>query len=149
MSKWIFDGIAAAGFVALSCLGAGTPASAQPGPGYGGWTPGWMGPGMMWGGGNSAPGCGGWGPGWMGPGMMWGGGWEAQQPADLNLTVPQVKSRMTQWLAASGNPHVKLGPVKQTDSDTISAEIVTADSGALVEEYEINRHTGDIQPAQN
>jgi hypothetical protein len=88
----------------------------------------------MWGGGAYGPGYGGWGP---------------HQPTNLNLTVAQVKSKMEQWVQASGNPHVKLGAVTQKDADTITADIVTADTGSLVEEYDINRHTGEMQPAQN
>lgn len=150
MVNRMFTALAVAGAIIAASAGWPGRAAAQEGPGDGG--PGWMGPGMMWGG---------YGPGWMGPGMMggWGGyggygpgmmgGWGPQQPADLNLSVGQVKQRMAQWIAASGNPHVKLGPVKQKNADVITAEIVTADGNSLVETYDIDRHTGFLQPERN
>jgi hypothetical protein len=56
---------------------------------------------------------------------------------------------MAQWIAAAGNPHVKLGTVTEKNADTITVDVVTADKGDLVEVYDINRHTGYMQPAQN
>lgn len=101
---------------------------------------GWMGPGMM-----------GYGPGYgMGPGMM-GGGYGSgarQAPADLNLTVNQVRKNMERWVRRNGNPHLKVGNVVQKDNDTITADIVTTDKDAIVERYEVNRHTGYFQPAE-
>ena len=141
--------IGAISATALAVVVAGTfPAIAQPsGGGYGS---GWMGPGMMYG---NGPG-GGCGPGWMGPGMMgWGGGYgpggswgSSQQQANVNLTVDQVKNNMERWLTATGNPHIKLGAVAEKDADTITATIVTTDKDALVQRYEVNRHTGFTQP---
>ena len=99
---------------------------------------------MMYGGG---PG-GGYGPGWMGPGMMYGyggGGW-GQPQGDLDLTVAQVTTNMQRWLQAMGNPHVRLGNVAAKDANTITADIVTTDKDALVQRYVINRHTGYTQP---
>ena len=136
-------GVAGAAVAQPSGYGPGMMYGNGPGGGYG---PGYMGPGMMYGGG---PG-GGYGPGWMGPGMMYGyggGGWGLQQQGNLNLTVDQVKNNMERWLAANGNPHVKLGNVAVKDADTITADIVTADKDALVQRYDINRHTGFTQPA--
>jgi len=118
-----------------------------PGRGYGpGWMHGWMhggyGPGR------------GYGPGWMhggyGPGWCWRndgyyGAGRATQP-DLNLTVDQVKARMERWLAYQGNPHLKLGDVKEKDANTITADIVTADN-SLVQRFVIDRDTGYYRPA--
>lgn len=141
-NRILFGGIAAIA-LALAVLGA-RPAVAQ---GYYGGGPGWMGPGMMGG-----YGLGG-GPGWMGPGMMYGygpgnGGWAPARQTSLDLTVDQVKSNMSRWLAANGNPRVKLGKVVETNPDTISADIVTTDMGVLVQRYAINRHTGYIEPVE-
>jgi hypothetical protein len=138
--------------------------------GYGGYGPGYgMGPGMMGYGGYGAgygmgPGMMGYGcapwmtsHGWMGPGTTgygpgYGAGAEGsgtpQQPANLNLTLEQVRNNMERWLKASGNPHIKLGKVVQKDANTITADVVTTDKDALVQRYEINRHTGFTQPAE-
>ncbi len=126
-------------------MGSGMMYGSGPGGAYG---PGWMGSGLMYG---SGPG-GAYGPGWMGPGMMgYGGygpgGWGPQQQANLNLTVDEVKANMERWLKATGNPHIKLGDVVEKDADSITADIVTTDKEALVQRYDINRHTGFTQPA--
>ncbi len=144
------------GLVAVS-LASAPSANAQPAEGS--WSPNCVGPGMMWGGGGGyGPGTmwgGGYGPGWggggggYGPGMMWGGGgggWGQGQ--NLDLTVPQVQKRMQQWIETSGNPNVKLGPVTKKNDDTITAQIVTTDKGDLVQEYDINRQTGAIEPVE-
>lgn len=122
------------------------------GPGYmmgpgmmGGMMGGWMGPGMM--------GYGRYGPGWMmGPGMMGNGYWRhgygyGAPPADLDLSVGQVKGYLERWIAASGNPHLKLGSVVAKDKGTIIAEIVT-DKGALVERFRVDRRTGRYVPIE-
>jgi len=147
-------------------LAGASPASAQQyyGGGWGG--PGMMGPGMMgpgYGGGRDGGGCwgsrgmmgpgydgyrGGYGPGGMGPGMMGGGymGYGAP-PANLNLSVNDVRDDLQQWIARSGNSHLKVGGVSETDANTITAEIVTVDKDALVQRYTVNRHTGFFRPA--
>lgn len=149
----------------------------SPGQGYGwgpgmmyGYGPGMMGPGMMYGygpawmglqtmcgqgPGNYRPGMmyryGPHGPGAMGPGMMYGygpaGPWRGPRQADLDLSIDQVKINLEHWIAASQNPHIKVGNVTEKDSDTIVAEIVTTDKGGLVQRLDINRHTGFTQPA--
>lgn len=103
-----------------------------------------MGPGMMGGGimGHHGMMMG------NGMGMMGGCGGYATQ-TDLKLSVKQVRKNMEHWLKANGNPHIKLGNVAQQDGDTITAEILTTDKDALVERYEVNRHSGYIQPASN
>ncbi len=160
----LLPAILCTGLAAVS-LASAPSANAQ--PAEGGWGPNCVGPGMMWGG------CGEYGPGWggggYGPGMMWGGGYGPGwggggygpgygrgygpgrgwgQGRNLDLTVPQVQKRMQQWIEASGNPNVKLGPVTKKNDDTITAQIVTTDKGDLVQEYDINRQTGAIEPAE-
>jgi hypothetical protein len=147
-------------------------ASAQGGPGWGpGWTMGGGGPGWMMGGG----GPGGWncpafsqgrgpgyGPGYhmrgwrggYGPGMMGGYGpgygpgvaqGEQNTAPNLNLTADNVKARIEGWLAWRGNPHLKVGEVKDKDADTITADIVTKDN-SLVQRFIVDRHTGFFRP---
>ena len=41
---------------------------------------------------------------------------------------------------------VKVGEVKEKDTDTITADIVTKDKDALVQRFEVNRHTGFYRP---
>ena len=42
----------------------------------------------------------------------------------------------------SGNPHIKVGSVTEKDANTISADIVTTDKDALVQRFNVDRHTG-------
>lgn len=90
-----------------------------------------MGPGMM-------------GPGMMGPGMMGHGmmGWYSQPPANLNLTVDDVRASVERSIAMMGNTRLKPGRIVATNDDTITAEIVTVDKEALVQRFAVNRHTG-------
>ena len=91
--------------------------------------PGTMGPGMM-------------GPGMMGPGMMGLGtpqGGAAQLERDLSKD--DVRTKLEKHLTALGNPRLQVGPVTETDDNTVAAEIVTKD-GSLVEKLMIDRHTG-------
>jgi hypothetical protein len=129
------------------------------GPGYG---PGMMhgyGPGMM---GGYGPGYGpgmmqGYGPGMMGPGygpgMMQGygpgygpgmrGGYQRQ--TDQSLSVDDVKNQLERWLAWRGNPRLKVGEVKEKDSNTIEADIVTRDN-SLVQRFTVDRKSGFYRP---
>ena len=80
------------------------------------------------------------GPGMMGgygPGMMRG-----NRPSNLNLSTSDVKSYVERWIAMMGNPHLKVGPVIEKDSNTITADVVTVDKEALVERFSVDRHTG-------
>lgn len=137
---FVFGSAVAAALTAAVVIGA--PATAQP---YGG---GWgMGPGYGPGYGPDCPRWGMWGggPGFMhgpgyGPGWRYGRGWRGA-PADLKLTVEDVKTRLEQWLAWRGNSRLQLGDVKEKDADTIVADIVTKDK-SLVERFTVNRHTG-------
>ena len=119
-------------------MGQGYGPGMMYGPGYG---PGTMGPGMMYGYG--------YGPGMMngpGYGRGTGSGWYGRQ-SDLNLSTDDVKKNFERWIAAEGNPHLKVGDVKEKDKDTIVADIVTKDN-SLVQRFEVNRHTGFYQPSE-
>ena len=124
------------------------------GPGYGMMGGGGYGPGPGWGmmGGGYGPhwgmmgyGRGGYGPGY---GMMggYGPGYGPGAQGDLKLTTDIVKSYLERMIAMQGNPHVKVGEVKEKDTDTITADIVTKDKDALVQRFEVNRHTGFYRP---
>ncbi len=146
----IIIGAAIALALGTGALTLGSPTEAQP---YGG---GW---GMM----------GGYGPGWMhgyGPGWMHGyeqgrtGGYGPQncpwfqgtgfggygQQGNLNLSTDDVKARFERWIAVRGNPHLKVGEIKEKDSDTITVDIVTKDN-SLVEQFLVDRHTGFSRPS--
>ena len=124
----------AAGAALIAAVGLAGMAAGQP---YGSnWhgCPGMMGPGMM-------------GPGMMGPGMMGGPGhhgWGNYQfPA--NPSVSDIKAYLERWVAAMGNPRLKVGTVKEKNADTIVGEIVTVD-GSLVQRYEVDRQSGVYRP---
>ena len=135
--------MSAASAAIVVALGLAGSAIAQPGPGTMG--PGMMGRGMMM------------GPGMMGPGMMMGNGawcggcgymgpgWGAQR-SNLNLGAADVKTYMERYLQYQANPRVKLGAIKETDADTITADVVTAEGGARVQRYLFDRHTGAYRP---
>lgn len=143
-------------FLAGAALAVATlvqPADVSAQPAYGGWMGGYgPGPGMMgrWGPPDDA---GGYGPGYgYGPGMMYGGGprygygpgmmgWWQQAPADLNLTVEQVKGNFERWLAMHSNPRIKLGSVVEKDGVVI-VDIVTVDNGGLVHRFSVDRKSG-------
>lgn len=143
------------------------------GPGYGGWQADGYGPGWMRGDGYGPGWMHGDGPGWMhgyGPGMMYGYGpgtmpgcapWMAQRfaggpwgyhrnyhPAALNLSVQDVRKRFEHWLHWRHNPHLKLGEVRQTGPDTITADIVTQDN-SLVQRFNVDRRSGQTYPADD
>ncbi len=111
-------------------------------PYSGGW---WgMGPSMM---GGPGP-WGGYGPGMMrgyGPGL--GPAWNVGG-RDLNLSTDNVKTYIERWLAWQGNPRLKVGDVKDRDTDTIVADIVTKDN-SLVQRFVVNRHNGYFRPSED
>ncbi|MBX7198875.1 MAG: hypothetical protein K1X51_05815 [Rhodospirillaceae bacterium] len=63
---------------------------------------------------------------------------------DLALTTDQAKKLAEAHLIMRGNPHLKVGAVKEKDADTISVDIVAADN-SLVSQQLIDRHTGRPQ----
>lgn len=75
------------------------------------------------------------GPGWNTPGR------------DLNLSTDNVKNYFERWLAWQGNPHLKVGDVKEKDADTIVADIVTKDN-SLVQRFVVNRRNGYFRPSE-
>ena len=102
-----------------------------------------MGPGMM------GPGMLGCGPGMGGPGMMgWGYGQNTAPSANLNLSAADVQGYLQQWIVMAGNTRIKVGTVSEKDADTITADIVTTDKDALVQRFNVNRHTGAYSPVQ-
>ena len=70
----------------------------------------------------------------------------ASARGDLKLTVEAAKARLERRLAASSNPRLKVGEVKEIDADTIRAEIVTRQENALVQILAIDRHSGVPRP---
>ena len=129
--------------VALITLMWGYGAFVAPYSADGWW--GMMGPNMM-----EGPGAwGGYGPGMMrgyGPGVM-GPGWNKGWP-DLNLSTDNVKNYFDRWLAWQGNPRLKVGDVKEKDTDTVVIDIVTKDN-SLVQRFVVNRHNGYFQPSED
>lgn len=109
--------------------------------GYGGCPGMMMGPGMT---GQGMMGQGMMGPGMTGPGMR---GQDMVQPLRQDLSTEDVKHMIEHRLTWQGNPNLKLGKVEEKDADTIVAEIVTTD-GSVVQRFQVNRHTGWMQPAQ-
>ncbi len=63
---------------------------------------------------------------------------------DENIAADVVRSWLDRSLEAHGNKRLKVGDVKETDDDTIVAEIVTID-GSLVQRIEVDRQTGRMQ----
>ncbi len=78
--------------------------------------------------------------GGRGPGMTPGAG----EKRDLALTTDQAKKLAEARLILRGNPHLKVGAVKEKDADTISIDIVAADN-SLVSQQLIDRHSGRPQ----
>ncbi len=129
--------------VSLFALMWGYRALVAPYPAGGWW--GVMGPSMM-----TGPGM--WGG--FGPGMMrgYGPGWTRPRwnatDAALNLSTDDVKRYLDRWLAWQGNPRLKVGDVKEKDTDTIVADIVTKDN-SLVQRFVVNRRNGYFLPSED
>lgn len=62
-----------------------------------------------------------------------------------DLGAADAKRYLEHWLDHHGNERLKIGTVTEKDKDTITAEIVTKAEGALVERYEIDRHSGRMK----
>lgn len=60
---------------------------------------------------------------------------------DRKLTVESVKRVLSARLAIGGNPRLRLGEVRERDSESILAEIVTVDK-ALVDRFVVDRKSG-------
>ncbi len=88
----------------------------------------------------------------MGSGMMGGqmpmmGGWGRMQILRRDLKADEVKHMMEHRLVWTGNQDIKLGKVTEKDGDSIEVEIVNKDD-KVVQKFEVDRHTGWMQPAQ-
>lgn len=88
------------------------------------------------------------GPGAWGSMHGWGGG-----PYILNQSggapqVADVERAMNEGLAFEGNSRLKRGPVKEKDSRTFQADIVTTD-GSLVQRFIVDRHSGRVAPSED
>ncbi|MCB1380694.1 MAG: hypothetical protein KDK89_20350 [Alphaproteobacteria bacterium] len=68
--------------------------------------------------------------------------------ANLNLTTNDVKAYLERWIAISGNPRIKVGPVTERNDNTVSADIVTTDGDALVQRFSVDRRTGIYRVVQ-
>ncbi len=66
---------------------------------------------------------------------------ERDNDRDLKLSADQAKKLTEARLIMMGNPHLKVGAVKEKDADTITVDIVASDN-SLVTTREIDRHTG-------
>jgi hypothetical protein len=100
-----------------------------------------MGPGMM---------GQGMGPGMMGQGMGPGAMGQGMGPGaylEQDLTADQVKTILEHRLQHYGNHRLRVGKVEAQDDDSIIAEIETVD-GSLVEQFLVDRHTGQMQRPQ-
>ncbi len=143
MRDRVLWGVIAAAAVGILIFGYGLQGVAQSNGG-----PRWWGSGMM----------GRYGYG-MGPWMMGGyggyncpmGPWATDQRWSdrqaVNLSAGDVRNQLEHWLAWQGNPYVKLGKISEKNADTIVADIVTTDSGALVEHFAVDHHTGLFRPS--
>ncbi len=92
--------------------------------------------------GRAAPGFG--SGGLMGPGLS------MVRPSlrgGTNLTREQVGAYFLDHLARRGDARLRLGPVRDKDSNTISVDIVTA-HGVLIFRYQVDRHTGIARRVQ-
>ena len=63
---------------------------------------------------------------------------------DLNLNADQTRKLAEAGVVMLGNPHLKVGAVKEKDADTMTVDVVTQDN-ALVMHQEVDRHTGRIK----
>ncbi len=61
----------------------------------------------------------------------------------MSLSVDDVRAYLQLRLNRLGNKRLKLGDTKETDGDTITADIVTVDN-SLVQQLKVDRHTGAI-----
>jgi hypothetical protein len=108
--------------------------------------PGMMGQGMM---GQMGPGMMQQMPGMMGQGMMGQmpghgtmGGWRITPV--MHLGVEDVQHYLEHVIEAHELQHLKIGEVRQTDDDTITADLVTQE-GSLALQLEVDRHTGVVR----
>ena len=87
------------------------------------------------------------GPGMMGPGFGMGPGLGGQFVARQDLTADDVRHFLQHRLEMQGNARLTVGEVTEADDDKIVAEITTVD-GSLVQRFEVDRHTGQMQQVE-
>ncbi len=102
-------------------------------PGFG--TQGMMGSGMM--GSDQGP------QGMMGSGGA-GFGFRGPVVPSKDLSGDDVRHFLEHSLERHGNSRLTVGEVTEVDRDTVTADITTVD-GSLVERFEVDRHTGQLQ----
>ncbi|MCC2665008.1 MAG: hypothetical protein K0R41_3390 [Geminicoccaceae bacterium] len=88
-------------------------------------------------------------PGMMGQGMMGQmpghgamGGWRITPV--MHLGIEDVQHYLEHVIEAHELQHLKIGEVRQTDDDTITADLVTQE-GSLALQLEVDRHTGVVR----
>lgn len=62
------------------------------------------------------------------------------------LSTDDVKNYFSRWIAVEGNSRLKVGDVKEKDTDSILADIVTKDDSSLVQRFIVDRHNGLYRP---
>jgi hypothetical protein len=97
-----------------------------------------MGPGMM----QQMPGMMGQGLTGRMPGHGALGGWRVTPV--LHLGVEDVQHSLEHFIEVHELQHLKVGEVRETDDDTITADIVTQE-GSLALQLEVDRHTGLVR----
>lgn len=134
-------GLLAAATILASSLAAPTVATAH---GWGGMPPygAVLGPAMMGGCGMMGPGYGMMRPGYsmMPPGYGPMATFFAPPP---RMSAGNLKASLERWVAASGNPRLRLGGVTE-DAEAVVAEVVTTE-GALVDRLRIDKRSGLVQ----
>lgn len=89
--------------------------------------------------------------GMMNPGMMGmmgrGYGMNPMARSGEDYSADDVRGWLETMLKWHGNARLKIGEVKESDDDTILADIVTQD-GSLVQRYKIDRHNGWMQSVE-
>jgi hypothetical protein len=81
--------------------------------------------------------------GWRGHGSLYISGLNGGAPQ-----IDDVKRALGDWLTWEGNARLKLGAVSEKNPDTFQADIVTKD-GSLVQRFEIDRRSGQLQPVED
>jgi hypothetical protein len=70
------------------------------------------------------------------------GGWRVTPV--MHLGVEDVQHSLEHFIEVHDFQHLKVGEVRETDDDTIAAEIVTQE-GSLALQLEVDRHTGLVR----
>lgn len=84
------------------------------------------------------------GNGMMGPGMTMGP--HNGFGDDDGSRHDGMRIYLERWVTMTRNPRLKGGPITEKDSNTITADIVTAEKDALVQRFNVDRRSGFWQP---